>query len=264
MHDIINTFGECGVVPDIIQITDIGALATGESEQWKRLVDRGQARLLGFEPQQEECHRCNAMTAEGHHFLPYALGDGTNRLFHLCHFSPTSSFYKPNIDVIARYHGLADMMEVVGTETIETKRLDDIKEAHETDFLKLDVQGAEIEILSHATEVLKHVSMIQIEVCFIEFYKGLPLFADIDHFMRAQDFEFHTLLGFGARMRKPLSPANIPDVRPKQILWSDAVYLKSDKRMASELTPMSRFKTRHSAARTLRLVRLRSARPPGV
>lgn len=242
MHDIINTLGQCGVVPDIIRITDIGALATGTSEQWKRLVDRGRARLLGFEPQPEECDRCNAMTGEGHHYLPFALGDGTTRSFHLCRFPQTSSFYKPNIDVIARFDCLADLMEVVGTEPIETKRLDDIEEARQTDFLKLDVQGAELEILTHATEVLKHVSMIQTEVCFVELYHGQPLFADIDQFMRARGFELHTLLGFGTRVLKPLSPADIPDARPRQTLWSDAVYLKSDARAAAELGPMSYLK----------------------
>ena len=51
MYDIVNTLGQCGVVPDLIRITDIGALATGTSEQGKKLVDRGRARLLGFEPQ---------------------------------------------------------------------------------------------------------------------------------------------------------------------------------------------------------------------
>ena len=128
------------------------------------------------------------MTGEGHHYLPFALGDGTTRLFHLCRFPQTSSFYKPNIELVARFDSLADLMEVVGTETIETKRLDDIEEARQTDFLKLDVQGAELEILNHATEVLKHVDMIQIEVCFIELYQGQPLFAEIDQFMRARDF----------------------------------------------------------------------------
>ena len=242
MHDIINTLGECGVVPDIIRITDIGALATGTTEQWKKLIDRGRASLLGFEPQQQECDRCNAMTGEGHHYLPFALGDGTTRPFHLCRVPQTSSFYRPNGDVVSRFDGLAYLMEVIKTETIETKRLDDIEEARETDFLKLDVQGAELEILSHANEVLKDVSMIQTEACFIELYQGQPLFADIDQFMRARGFELYTVLGFGSRMRKPLSPADLPDVRPRQTLWSDVVYLKSASLMESELGPMSHLK----------------------
>lgn len=242
MDTIIDALSRCGAVPNVIQIADIGAMSCGQSDTWSQLVNQGRAHLLGFEPQKEECDRCNATAGAGRLYLPTALGDGTTRLFHRCRFAPTSSFYKPNIDVIARYNGLAAQMEVVETLPIPTKRLDDIEQARRTDFLKLDVQGSELDILAHATKTLEHVSMIQIEVCFLPLYQEQPLFADIDAFLRKQGFELHTFIGFGTRMLLPLSSADLPNAQTKQTLWSDAVYLKSLNHERAELDPTSLLK----------------------
>ncbi len=242
MHDIFEALNHAGVVPDTIQITDVGAMDAGGPEQWSRLVDQGRANLLGFEPQKEECDRCNAAAGAGRLYLPVALGDGTTRPFHQCRFAPTSSFYKPNVDVIAQYDCLEAQMEIVGTELIPTKRLDDIEQARRTDFLKLDVQGAELDILAHATETLQHVGMIQTEVCFLPLYENQPLFADIDTFLRARGFELYTLLVFGTRVMLPLTPTDIPLARHRQALWSDAVYLKSSNHTPEGLDPTALLK----------------------
>ena len=227
MRDIVDALGDVGVVPGSIHITDIGAMSAGHVEPWSRLVDRGRATLLGFEPQQEECSRCNASAGPGYVYLPEALGDGTTRTFHRCRCATNSSFYRPNIEVIGQYGGMLELMEVVETQQIATRRLDDIEEARQTDFLKLDVQGAELDILEHATETLMHVDIIQIEVCFVHLYQDQPLFADIDSFLRKQGFDFHTFLKFGSRRLSPAaSDGNLP-TGAKQVLWSDAIYLKS-------------------------------------
>ncbi|NJO36876.1 MAG: FkbM family methyltransferase [Rhizobiales bacterium] len=226
VHDIIDAFDAWGIDPPLIRITDVGAMDVGSGSSWDRLVKRGCATLLGFEPQQEECARYNAKKGAGHRCLPQALGDGTVRTFHQCHYAPTSSFYKPNRDVIEQYNGLCDLMEVVGTVPMATSRLDDIEEARSTDFLKLDVQGAELDILTHGRETLKHVSMIQTEVSFQPLYENQPLFADVDAFLRKEGFVLHTFLGFGRRMMRPLVPTGGPFAGFNQILWSDAVYIK--------------------------------------
>ncbi|MGI9419363.1 MAG: FkbM family methyltransferase, partial [Geminicoccaceae bacterium] len=226
MQDIVDVLGEAGVTPDIIRLVDIGAMSCGAADPWGRLVDRGQAHLLGFEPQKDECARCNAMTGPGYRYLPEALGDGTTRPFHRCRSAPNSSFYTPNVEVLGRFEGLLELMEIVDTTSIATRRLDDIEEARSTDFLKLDVQGAELDILGHATETLGHVGLIQTEVCFMQLYENQPLFADIDDFLRVRGFELYTFWGFGTRMQEPLSGTDIPRSYCKQVLWSDAVYLK--------------------------------------
>lgn len=226
MRDIIDIIKEQTTLPEPLRITDVGAMKIGVSDSWHGLVDRGFATVLGFEPQAEECARCNAESGQGHHYLPEALGDGNIWPFYQCKFGATSSFYEPNHDFIRQFHGLSDLMEVVEKSEMQTRRIDDVDEARKTDFLKLDVQGAELIILENATETLKHVSIIQTEVNFVPLYQDQPLFADVDRFIRAQGFVFHTFLGFGRRALSPLLVNNDPFAALNQMLWSDAVYTK--------------------------------------
>ncbi len=52
------------------------------------------------------------------------------------------------------------------------------------------------------------------------------MFADVDEFLRGAGFQFHTFLGFGGRCFKPVLLNNNPDLGMRQLLWSDAVYVR--------------------------------------
>jgi FkbM family methyltransferase len=55
-------------------------------------------------------------------------------------------------------------------------------------LLKLDVQGAEIEVLKGAESCLLLIDMIYCEVSFVELYKGQPLASEIVSYLAARDF----------------------------------------------------------------------------
>ncbi len=240
--DIFAAIEEQTAVPGPLRLTDIGAMKLAGQERWSGLIDSGRATLLGFEPQEEECARCNEGAGPGQSFLPWAIGDGEVWPFHHCKFSATSSIFEPNHAFIAQFQGLAELLQVERKSEIQTRRLDDIEEARETDFLKLDVQGAELSILQHATETLKHVSVIQAEVNFVPIYKDQPLFADVDSYLRGQGFIFHCFLGFGKRAMRPLMIDNNPYSSLNQMLWSDAVYLKPFGNFLDRVSPESLLK----------------------
>ncbi|MEM8951345.1 MAG: FkbM family methyltransferase [Pseudomonadota bacterium] len=226
MRDIVDIIQEQTRLPGPIQITDVGAMQIGGYECWHKLIDRGLAILLGFEPQEEECRRRNAESKPGCRYLPEALGDGETWPFHHCDYAATSSIYEPNHDFIRQFNGLSDLMQVVEKSEIRTRRLDDVPEARQTDFLKLDIQGAELLLLENAKETLNNVSLVQTEVSYVPLYKDQPLFADVDQFLRAQGFMLHTILEFGKRTLRPLVINDSPYAYLNQILWSDVVYVK--------------------------------------
>lgn len=55
-------------------------------------------------------------------------------------------------------------------------------------FLKLDVQGYEIEVLKGAQALLSKVDIILLEVSILEYNKGAPLIAEILHYMDSIGF----------------------------------------------------------------------------
>src|SRR5262249_22272238 len=58
-----------------------------------------------------------------------------------------------------------------------------------------DVQGAELSILKAVrSEHWRDVLAVQTEIEFVEFYRGQPLFADVDAFMRDRGFVLFDLL----------------------------------------------------------------------
>jgi FkbM family methyltransferase len=74
---------------------------------------------------------------------------------------------------------------------VSVNRLDDIiVELHipYPDFIKMDVQGYELEVLKGGVECLKHAKAVQCEVSFEEFYKGQALFRDVLDFMDDHGF----------------------------------------------------------------------------
>lgn len=222
-----------------IRVIDVGAMALGPT-QYGRLLELQIAQVLGFEPQPDECDRLNKEARPGCSYLPYAIGDGTEKTFHLANANFTSSLYPPNLGLVDRFNVrgssgpvvLGNLMRVAREWPVETKRLDDIPEALGTDYLKLDIQGAELDVLRGAKRVLEDVLVVETEIEFVPLYEGQPLFADIDVAMRNAGFLFHRFTDIKGATFRPLS-ARAPNPFRGQILWGDAVYVKDFRNLRS-------------------------------
>jgi len=218
-----------------IRIVDVGAMWTGD-EIYAPLLARGACHVTGFEPQETQRRRLNAARPDID-VLPYVIGDGTTRTFHTCRYPGCSSLYEPDAEMIGRFAGIStgpgSNFEVLARERVETRRLDDIADvrARGCDFLKLDIQGAELDALTGAISLLHGILLIQLEVEFLPIYRGQPLFSDIDVFLRAHGFVLHKLLDVSGRAYLPFQIAGNPGHPLSQILWADAVYIPSFERL---------------------------------
>jgi hypothetical protein len=114
----------------------------------------------------------------------------------------------------------------VARHAVSTTRIDDIAEIDNVDLFKIDVQGAELAVFRHASRALARALVVQTEVEFVELYRGQPLFADVDTFLRSQGFQFHAFNGISGRAFKPLVFNNDPNAPIRQALWSDAIYVR--------------------------------------
>lgn len=140
--------------PDI-KIVDVGAMDVGKDDATARLLKARKATVIGFEPVPEACARLNAGRAEARQtYLPFAIGDGRAGVFRECAYPMTSSLYEPNTALLESFQALAELAKVVKRTVLQTTRLDDIAEVAGADFLKMDVQGAELDVLCSGERLL--------------------------------------------------------------------------------------------------------------
>ncbi len=66
-------------------------------------------------------------------------------------------------------------------------------------FIKLDVQGFEIEVLRGAERILAHTEAAQLEVSLLPYNEGAPLLAEVIAFMRTRGFVTYDVCGFCRR-----------------------------------------------------------------
>jgi FkbM family methyltransferase len=223
-----------------VKIVDVGAAESPDAPIYARLLSSLPCEIVGFEPGEYASEQLNRRNDNSHLYLPYAIGDGSRRTFYECSSPYCSSLFEPNRALTDRFQNLSELLTVAGTREIDTRRLDDLAETAGTDFLKVDVQGGELLVLEGAIDRLRTTLAVHIEVEFVPLYKDQPLFADIDSFLRARGFAFHTLIPSG-RTFKPVLVNNNPHAWARQILWGDAVYVRDFMNFA-ELAPQALLK----------------------
>lgn len=202
--------------------------------------------IYGFDADADACEAANADLESrqvnwSEHHIPLALSHevGESTLY-VTHHPMCSSLYMPDEPFLSRFQGLIELSGLDFTVELETTTLEQFcqQAGIETiDFLQIDVQGADLDVLKGAAQLVeKTILGIQIEVEFSPLYVDQPLFADVDAYLRARDF---TLFDLSTRYRvRARSPIASPD-HPGQLLWGDAYYLCD----LLQPTPMTHAKT---------------------
>ena len=186
-------------------------------------------KIHAFEVDAALCDRLNAKAPAGVEYHGVALAGvaGKRRLYQTAH-PMCASLYEPQAFWPDTFHNL-DVMRTTSIAEVEVTTLDAFARAQDIpriDIAKLDVQGAELEILQGGEEVLASAAAIITEAEFVPLYKDQPLFADIDRYLRGRGFMLHKLLGIGGRGARPLVVGK--DVnRPVQWMWTDALYVRN-------------------------------------
>jgi FkbM family methyltransferase len=210
-----------------VKIVDIGANPlTDGIPPYEKLLRAGDADVIGFEPNPAGLAKLNEIKGPTETYLPFAIGDGGRHTLSFCQAAGMTSLLKPNLEVLELFHGFPEWGKVIGTEEVDTRRLDDIPETAGIDMVKIDIQGGELMALSHAKKRLKTTLVIQTEVEFLPMYEGQPLFSEVDIFLRKQGFMLHRFYPEVSRVMRPLLVNNNIYAGLSQLFWADAIFIR--------------------------------------
>jgi FkbM family methyltransferase len=245
---------------DPVLIADVGA-RDGYNVEWK--VFEHCLKAFCFEPDAEECARLNAKGDPEVRYIPTAVGRraGTQTLYE-AYLSYSTGLYPSNMEFFDRLLN-RDNARVVGEQVIDVEPLDIAlgrEDVVMVNFMKLDAEGAELDILLGAGRILRDPRLFGIlaEYRFHPEINGSPPFWQMDQFLQSEGFRLFDLSSNPQSRRDLPYPGTMDYFLPDgerfyaytehgQVMDGDALYfrdllLPANRELADSLEPLDILK----------------------
>ena len=172
-----------------IKFIDIGA-SIQIIPRWKR-IDKSNLDYVLFEPNPEEAKKLlnNKKHYNSYKIYESGLGDKNKVLkLNITKGIYQTSVLKPNFDFLNQFLN-PDRYEVIKKELIRVKKLDYFK-IRNSDFIKVDAQGYNYEILEGSVKTLKDTLGVEAELEFTDIYSKQKLFGDVAKLLKKNNLNF--------------------------------------------------------------------------
>lgn len=184
-----------------IIVCDIGASPIDKTAFIEKIINNTFSKLIGFEPNKKEFDKLDK-SDPNKTFHNFAIGDGEEKILNICSAAGMSSFLEPDMEYLSKFHFFDKHSKIIKKEKVKTKKLATIKE--NIDFLKIDVQGYESEIILHGQDKIKDALVIQIETSPIPLYKNEKSFSKVISQLEELGFNLHMFNNINTRTFKPM------------------------------------------------------------
>ena len=205
-------------------------------EPFHQLIDFfPNSRVVAFELDKDECEKLNQKSPKEIKFFPYALGEkNEKKKLYITNHPMCTSLYKPNEKFMKLFNNLnfAYLKNIQDVETVSLDFFLKKENINFVDFIKIDIQGAELDVFKGGVESLKNILTIITEVEFVQLYNDQPLFGDMSSFLSEFQIMFHKFLSLQGRTLKPTVLNNDLN-HSSQHMWSDAMYIRDVEKISS-------------------------------
>ena len=209
----------------LTSVVDVGANPIDGDPPYKEMLRQRGCRVIGFDPHPIALERLNSSKGDLETYLPYAIGDGAVHTLNICKGAGFASLLVPDDLVLSHFPRFSDLGHVIERIELTTRRLDDIAEIDEIDFLKIDIQGSELSVFQNGRDRLSEAVAVQTEVSFIPLYRNQPVFGAVDTELRALGLVPHMFAATNKKMIAPMVPP-AAHVAFNQLVEADAVYVR--------------------------------------
>lgn len=208
------------------RIVDVGANPANRPA-YADLAEAGFADVHGFEPGEEAYRRLIETRGAHETYHPYAVGVGGPATFYATRNGSFASIFQPDPDQITTLGQWEKSLTVMEEIPMTTVSLDSIASLPRPDMLKMDTQGAELQILEGGSNCLSDAVVIMPELRFFQLYRNEPMMGRVDIKLREMGFMLHKVLP-GAQVR--IVSNHIDRLRPSmtrnQMIDADAIYVR--------------------------------------
>lgn len=110
-----------------------------------------------------------------------------------------NSVSSSTLPMLALHRSVAPEAEYCASETVKIFKLDTIASAYidknsHSMYLKIDVQGQEMHVLEGASQILRSVKGIQLELSLVPLYEGETLFRDMLDYLGKLGYELYAVI----------------------------------------------------------------------
>ena len=137
------------------------------------------------------------------------------------------SILEPNLEYLDLFENFREWCEIIEKIKIKTKKLDEVPFNSKIDFIKIDVQGYESEIIRFGKNTLKECLVINVEVSPIPLYKKEKNFSYIYNQLTELGFVLHAFNKIETRCFKPMTIPNHSLTGINHLLQLDCVFIKN-------------------------------------
>ena len=178
-----------GLTTPLIYV-DVGALWGVDNPIIEVMRNNQRLRVVGFEPDRDECDRLRAANPNDI-YLPVGVGDvDGSRPFYVTAFNACASFLEPDLDVFGDLPH-RELFQVTSISAHPMRRMDSLiaeGALPQPDFMKIDAQGFELNVLKGLGDRIRDLLGIRLETQLRPIYKGQALFPEIYEWMRERGF----------------------------------------------------------------------------
>ena len=207
-----------------ITLLDIGA-AGGIEPRWEKISQ--QISYIGFEPDDRLQVTEPTSKFRKYKLIPCAVGRIESEVkFYITAGPGKSSIYLPNTQFIQRFPN-PERFNVISESILEVLPIDKLV-SEKVNFIKLDIQGGEMDALSGATTILENVLGLELEVEFSKIYLNQPIFGDINSFLVEKGFEFIDFINLCRWEQFTYNSVG-------QLVFGDALFLKSPEHVVNSM-----------------------------
>jgi FkbM family methyltransferase len=149
--------------------------------------------------------------------------------FRVSEHQALNSVFASNQSLLEQNDYMLREFAVTQERVVEARSIDSLFADTDIHFMKLDVEGAEFELLQGSKDKLSSTLLgLRSEVLFAPIYEGAPLFGDINQLMLAEGFELLNFdyTGAGNKAGRYTLPG-----RYGKLLSSDAVWIVNNDRL---------------------------------